>query len=209
MRTRIIAAALILAGLVWVPAGSTATDAGTAECVTPSGVQRIVFSAQKFPNVRRHFGARFGAAGPAGWSSIVEGRTRDANECCAISRRVRVSTATSTPQRLAGGAGRGWSVVATRAAGRPMCATCPALRTDHTARRSETDSNTSATAPAFATCSADSLLRGAALGPETQPHGRARTCPRHRRIGSSLVARPERNRRIADPRYVPCSDFVR
>jgi len=28
---------------------------GPAECVRPSGVQRIVFSAQKFPNVRRHF----------------------------------------------------------------------------------------------------------------------------------------------------------
>ena len=28
---------------------------------------------------------------------------RDANECCGVSRRVRVSTATSTPQRLAGG----------------------------------------------------------------------------------------------------------
>jgi hypothetical protein len=54
MRTRIIAAALILNGLLWVPAGTPATDAGTADCVRPSGVQRIVFSAQKFPNVRRH-----------------------------------------------------------------------------------------------------------------------------------------------------------
>jgi hypothetical protein len=55
MPARIIAAALILAGLLWVPAGTTAIDAGTAECVRPSGVQRIVFSAQTFPNVRRHF----------------------------------------------------------------------------------------------------------------------------------------------------------
>ena len=55
MRTQIIAAALILTGLVWMPAATTATDAGPAECVRPSGVQRIVFSAQKFPNVRRHF----------------------------------------------------------------------------------------------------------------------------------------------------------
>jgi hypothetical protein len=55
MRTRIIAAALILAGLVCVPAGTTASDAGPAECVTPSGVQRVVFSASKYPNVRRHF----------------------------------------------------------------------------------------------------------------------------------------------------------
>jgi hypothetical protein len=55
MRTPIIAAALILTGLLWVPAATTATDAGPAECMRRSEVQRIVFSAQKFPNVRRHF----------------------------------------------------------------------------------------------------------------------------------------------------------
>jgi hypothetical protein len=55
MRTRIIATTLILAGFVWVPAGTTSTDAGAAECVRASGLQRIVFSAHKFPNVRRHF----------------------------------------------------------------------------------------------------------------------------------------------------------
>jgi hypothetical protein len=55
MRTRITAAALILAGLAWMPAGTTAPAAGPAECVRPSGVQRIAFSARKYPNVRRHF----------------------------------------------------------------------------------------------------------------------------------------------------------
>jgi hypothetical protein len=56
MRRWVTAAPLILAGLVWVPAGSsTDTDARPAECVRPSGVQRIVFSARKYPNVRRHF----------------------------------------------------------------------------------------------------------------------------------------------------------
>jgi hypothetical protein len=80
-------------------------------------------------------------AGPAAWWSIVEGRMPDANECYGISRHARVSIGTSTPQRLAGAAGLGWSVVATRAAGRPMCATCRALRTDHTARRLETGSS--------------------------------------------------------------------
>ena len=53
--TRIIVAVLILAGLVWVPAGTSAPDAGPEVCVRPAGVQGIVFSAQKFPNVRRHF----------------------------------------------------------------------------------------------------------------------------------------------------------
>ena len=55
MRTPITAAALMLIGLVWVPAATTATHAGPAECVRPSGVQRIAFSARKYPNVRRHF----------------------------------------------------------------------------------------------------------------------------------------------------------
>jgi hypothetical protein len=55
MRTRTIATTLILAGFVWVPAGTTSTDAGAAGCVRASGLQRIVFSAHKFPNVRRHF----------------------------------------------------------------------------------------------------------------------------------------------------------
>jgi hypothetical protein len=57
MRTRIIAAALNLTAGVWVPAGTTTTtQAGTAAYVKPSGVQRIVFCARKYPNVRRHFG---------------------------------------------------------------------------------------------------------------------------------------------------------
>src|SRR5215218_721889 len=59
MRTRIIAAALVLNGLLWLPAGTTATGAGTAECVRPSGVQRMVFSAEKYPNVQRHFRGAF------------------------------------------------------------------------------------------------------------------------------------------------------
>ena len=56
MRTRITAAALTLTGLVWMPAGAnTPTDARLAECVRPSGVQRIAFSAREYPTVRRHF----------------------------------------------------------------------------------------------------------------------------------------------------------
>jgi hypothetical protein len=50
-----IAVGLVLAGLVWVPAGTTGAEAGAAECVRPTGVQRIEFSARKYPNVRRHF----------------------------------------------------------------------------------------------------------------------------------------------------------
>ena len=50
-----IGVGLVLAGLVWVPTGTTGAEVGATECVRPTAVQRIVFSAQKYPNVRRHF----------------------------------------------------------------------------------------------------------------------------------------------------------
>jgi hypothetical protein len=82
MHTPLIAAALILTGLVWLPAGTTtATDAGTAACVKPSGVQRIVFSARKYPNVRRHFRGAL----RRGWP-----RRRGVNRRGADARRERV-----------------------------------------------------------------------------------------------------------------------
>jgi hypothetical protein len=209
MRTPIIAAALILTGLVWVPAPTIATDAGPAECVRPSGVQRIMFSPQKSPNVRRHFRG----AVRRGWPRRLVVNRRGAD-----GRRERVlqdiptrgvSIVTSTPQRLAGGAGPGWSAVATRAAGRPTCATCRALGTDLTAQRLETGSNPSATAPAFATCSADSMSWSpSSTNAEIQAHRPARP-PRHRRIGSSSVARLERSRCSAHAETALCSGFVR
>jgi hypothetical protein len=115
-----------------------------------------------------------------------------ASEHCATSRYARGSTGTSTRQRWGEGAARGLSVVATRAAGRPTCATCRALRTDHTARRSETDLNVSATAPDSATYSVDQVCGAPLSDAARKPTGRARIRPRHRGIGSSLVARRER-----------------
>ena len=54
--TPLIAAGLVVAGLVWLPAaGTTQAELGAAECVRPTGVQPIAFSASKYPNVRRHF----------------------------------------------------------------------------------------------------------------------------------------------------------
>jgi hypothetical protein len=53
-RTTIVVV-LVLGGLVWVPAGPTRTGADVTQCAEPIGVQRIVFSARKYPNVRRHF----------------------------------------------------------------------------------------------------------------------------------------------------------
>jgi hypothetical protein len=115
-----------------------------------------VFSAREYPNVRRHFRGAL----RRGWPRrlVLNRRGADARRERAL-RDVPTregSIATSTPQPLAAAAGPGWSVVATRAAGRPTCAMCPAPRTDRTARRSEADSSVSATGPAFAMCSADS-----------------------------------------------------
>ena len=171
MRIRIIAAGLILLGFGWVPAGTSATDVRSAQCVRPSGAQGIAFSGRKFLNVRRHFRG----AVRRGWPRrlVVNRRGADA-------RRERVLRDIPTregfdrdeyPPRLAEGVAQGWSVVTTRAAGRPTCATCPALRTAHTARRSETDSSSSATAPAFATCSADSFRGVLLCNEEAQPDG--------------------------------------
>jgi hypothetical protein len=202
MPTRIIAPALILAGLVWMPPGTTAPAAGLAECVRPSGVQRIVFRAEKFPNVRRHF---LGAL-RRGWPRrlVVNRRGADAQRERAL-RDIptrEASTETSTPRRSAAGAGRGSSVAATRAAGRPTCATCRALRTDHTARRLETGSNPSATAPAFATCSADSVScrptrgdrRKDLRGPGRGDHRMRHPAPRHPDSARLLSARAHRDR---------------
>jgi hypothetical protein len=55
VRTALAAFGLVFAGLVWAPTGTTDSDAGAAECVLPTGVQRMVFSAREYPNVRRHF----------------------------------------------------------------------------------------------------------------------------------------------------------
>jgi hypothetical protein len=66
---------VILAGLAWAPAGDTAAQADRAQCVRPTAVQRVVFSAAKYPNVRRHFRGRCGAAGRGAWWSTATART--------------------------------------------------------------------------------------------------------------------------------------
>src|SRR5918999_4561169 len=53
--TPIGAVGVALAALALAPVGDTGAEAGAAECVRPTGLQRIVFSAEKYPNVRRHF----------------------------------------------------------------------------------------------------------------------------------------------------------
>lgn len=47
--------ALALGILAVSPARITEAETGAASCVKPSDVRRLVFSAAKYPNVRRHF----------------------------------------------------------------------------------------------------------------------------------------------------------
>jgi hypothetical protein len=149
VRTPMFAVGLVLAGLVWVPAGTTGAETGAAECVRPTGAAHRVQRPKVPERAPALSGPRSGAAGPGGWSSTVVGRMPDATDCCGISRPARVTTATSPRQRSAGDAGRGWSAAADRGAGRPTSATCPALRTDLMARRSGGNSNPSATGTRF------------------------------------------------------------
>jgi hypothetical protein len=51
----ICATAAALAALVLARAGDTGAAASAGQCVRPTGVQRIVFSAEEYPNMRRHF----------------------------------------------------------------------------------------------------------------------------------------------------------
>lgn len=55
VRAQTAAVGLLLAGAVSLPSGSSGADSDTGQCVRPSELQRIVFSASKYPNVRRHF----------------------------------------------------------------------------------------------------------------------------------------------------------
>ena len=52
----LIATLALLAVVLW-PAATSATAPGLAasQCVRPAGVQRLVFSATEYPNIRRHF----------------------------------------------------------------------------------------------------------------------------------------------------------
>jgi hypothetical protein len=56
LRKTLTALALVFIGVASVPAADTAAETlGAGECVRPTGVQRIVFSAEEYPTVRRHF----------------------------------------------------------------------------------------------------------------------------------------------------------
>jgi hypothetical protein len=56
VRRLMIATLALLAVVLWPAAtAATAPGLGVARCVRPAGVQRLVFSAAEYPNIRRHF----------------------------------------------------------------------------------------------------------------------------------------------------------
>jgi hypothetical protein len=130
-------------------------DAGRnpADCTKPRGVKRIVFSKTKYPSIRKHFRIAL----RNGWP-----RRLVLNRSGADARRDRLLEDIPTkdgydrdeyPPAVGRGKGPGSSADATRAAGRPTSATCPARRTDRTAPCSATRSRPSATARDSGTCS--------------------------------------------------------
>ena len=182
MRWLMIATFALLAVAVW-PAATTATAPGhvAAQCVGPAGVQRVVFSAAEYPNIRRHFRR---AVLRRGWPRRLvlnrRGADAGASDCCATFRRARASIATSTRRRSAADVVRAWSAVASRAAGRRTCGTCPARRTACTARRSARSSSRSATARDSATCFASRappLSRARPSGPRSPAAPASRSTP--------------------------------
>jgi hypothetical protein len=55
VRVSAIALGLLIGGLSALPPATIGAELEATGCVTPAAVQRIVFSARKYPNVRRHF----------------------------------------------------------------------------------------------------------------------------------------------------------
>ena len=114
--------------------GGSGGGSNPAGCTRPAGLQRVVFSATKYPNIRRHFRAPL----RRGWPLRLVVNRPGADE-----RRDRLLEGVPTrpgfdrdeyPRRSGGGEGRVLSAGSTRAAGRPMCATSRAPRTARTAR---------------------------------------------------------------------------
>jgi hypothetical protein len=114
-----------LAVALWPTAATGNTPyRATTQCVRPDGVQRVEFSAAKYPNIRRHFRR---AVLRRDWPIRLVLNRPGADE-----RRERLlcdvpcatdSTATSTRRRSGGDVVRAWNAAATRAAGRQMCGT--------------------------------------------------------------------------------------
>ena len=171
--------------------GGREPDAGES-CTKPDGVQRLVFSASKYPNIRRHFRGAL----RRGWP-----RRLVLNRPGADARRDRLVEDYPTregrdrdeyPPTVGRGKGKASSAEGTRAAGRPTCATCPARRTVRMVRRSAPSCRTSATALASDTSSAQ--RRSARRATRTRG-GRSPACSRSRlRCGASPRRSPQRSR---------------
>jgi hypothetical protein len=66
VRVSAIALGLLIGGLSALPPATIGAEVEAAGCVRPPDVQPIAFSARKYSNVRRHFGAPSAAAGLVG-----------------------------------------------------------------------------------------------------------------------------------------------
>jgi len=178
-------------------------DGAARECVRPDGVQRLLFSATEYPNIRRHFRR---AVARRGWPLRLVVNRRGADE-----RRERLLRDVPIrddfdrdeyPPAVGRGRGRAWSAGAIRAAGSQTYGTSPVRRIGPTARRSARSSSGSATAPGSATYSASSAGRRDPVA----GHPRRRSGPRlckalgdGRRLGSSATSKGAAAHRSTTP----------
>jgi hypothetical protein len=135
VRVSAIALVVLIGGLSPFPPATTGAVVEPGGCVRLAAVQGIVFSAGRYPNVRRHFRG----AVRRGWP-----RQLVLNRPGADARRERLLRDIPTrdafdrdeyPQRSAEGEVEDLSVDGGRVAGGRMSALCRARRTARTARR--------------------------------------------------------------------------
>jgi hypothetical protein len=161
LRTPTILVSLIVGALVWMPSGTTSADVGSAECVRPTGVQRIVFSARKYPNVRRHFRGAL----RRGWPRRLVLNRRGADDRSErVLRDIPIRDGFDRdeyPPAVGRGRGPGLERGRNPRGWKADVRHVPSSEPDHTALRSGVNSSRSATACASGTCSADVVSRWA------------------------------------------------
>jgi len=130
---------------------SQSGSSGPSGCARPRRVQRISFSANTYPNIRRHYLAAVTRGWPRTLVVTRSGADPRRERLLESFQPARGLTVTNMHPPLAAVAARAWSADLTRRGGRPMSDTSPATKTAPKARPSAPSSTASATEPSSAT----------------------------------------------------------